>query len=124
MNYEWFENYCLAKEGAIKDFKEEWQWHRYLVGGKMFAVEAEDEKHGKFITLKCEPLKGQFLREQYEKIIPGYYMNKVHWNTIIRESDVPDDVIRQMVDESYHLVFHSLTKKVQKEITEGHISNK
>lgn len=118
MKYEWFESDALSKPGATKDYKEEWRWHRYLVGGKMFAVEAEDEMHGMFITLKCEPLKGEFLRKQYVDIIPGYYMNKVHWNTVLRAGDVPEELIKEMLDESYHLVFQSLSKKLQKEILE------
>jgi predicted DNA-binding protein (MmcQ/YjbR family) len=76
MKYQWLDGYCLSKSGAEKDFKEEWDATRYMVGGKMFALQGGD-KYGKaIITLKLEPVHGEILRQQYEDIIPGYYMNK------------------------------------------------
>ncbi|MNP85293.1 hypothetical protein D3C76_1849660 [compost metagenome] len=56
------------------------------------------------------------LRENYDDIIEGYYMNKVHWNSVFLDGNVPEDVIKQMIDMSYNLIFGSLTKKVQKSI--------
>lgn len=46
-------------------------------------------------------------------------MNKVHWNSVYLDGDVPDDILKQMIDMSYNLIFNSLSKKVQKEILEG-----
>ncbi|PKM78160.1 MAG: DNA-binding protein [Firmicutes bacterium HGW-Firmicutes-15] len=117
MKYEWLDEYCLSKNGAIKDFKMEWDATRYLIAGKMFAMEGGDKYKKAIITVKCEPFFGELLRQQYEHIIPGYYMNKEHWNSVYLEGDVPDNVLREMIEMSYQLVFNSLSKKVQKEFT-------
>lgn len=119
MKYDWFDEYCLEKKGASKDFKEEWQWERYLICGKMFAAICGDNGENKLFTLKCEPAVGLMLREKYEDIIPGYYMNKVHWNSVKISGIVPDEVIKQMIDMSYSLVLGSMTKKAQKEINDA-----
>ena len=70
------------------------------------------------ITLKLEPVEGAFLREQYSDIIPGYYMNKDHWNSIKADGNIPDDLLKELLDKSYWLVFEKLTKKKQKELLE------
>lgn len=116
MNYQWIDTYMLTKKGATKDYKEEWNWNRYLIGGKIFGAILTYKDGRPMITLKCEPSFGSMLRENYEDIIEGYYMNKVHWNSVFLDGNVPDDVIKQMIDMSYNLVLGSLSKKVQKEI--------
>ena len=116
MNYVWLDEYCLSKIGAEKDFKVEWDATRYLIFDKMFAMQGGDKYKKSIITLKCEPSFGQFLREEYPHIVAGYYMNKEHWNSIYLDGDVPDDILKQMIDMSYELVFKSLSKKVQKQI--------
>lgn len=116
MKYEWLDKYCFSKKGTVKDFKVEWDATRYLIGGKMFALQGGDKDKKAIITLKCEPPFGQFLREQHQHIVAGYYMNKVHWNSVYLDGDVPDDVLKQMIDMSYELVLKSLSKKKQKEI--------
>ena len=118
MKYEWFDEYSLSKKGVEKDFKEEWNAARYLIRGKMFIMQGCDKKGNPIITVKCEPSFGRFLRDQYEDIIPGYYMNKEHWNSVYIGGEVPDEVVKQMIDMSYELVLASLSKKVQKEISE------
>jgi predicted DNA-binding protein (MmcQ/YjbR family) len=72
-----------------------------------------------YITLKLEPLEGDFLRQQYDDIIPGYYMNKVHWNSVKADGEVPDDLLKDMLDKSYKLVLGGFSKKKQKEILEA-----
>lgn len=120
MRYTWLDAYLLAKPGVTKDFKNEWNWMRYHVGGKMFAaVCMNDEGTPVYITLKLEPAAGAFWRGQYEDVIPGYYMNKVHWNSIRPDGQVPDEILRDMLDQSYALVLGGLSKKKQKEILEG-----
>lgn len=118
MNYEWMDAYLLSKKGAVKDFKAEWDATRYLVGGKMFAMQGGDKDHKAIITLKCEPPFGQMLRGQYPDIVAGYYMNKEHWNSVYLDGAVPEDIVKQMMDESYNLILGGLTKKLQKEIVE------
>ena len=126
MNYPWLEEYMLAKPGASKDYKAEWDWHLYLVGGKMFAsVFRPPEKYdpayaGKdLISLKCDPMMAEFLREQHPEVIPGFYCDKRHWNSVDLGGSLPDDALRQMIDDSYRLVFEKLIKKLQKEILDA-----
>lgn len=114
--YPWIDAYCLSKKGAVKDFKVEWGATRYLIGAKMFAMQGGDKDGKPIITLKCEPAFGQILREQHQHIIPGYYMNKEHWNSVYLEGNTPDDILKQMIDMSYELVLNSLSKKAINEL--------
>ena len=116
MAYSWLDDYCASKKGAVKEYKIEWEAIRYMIGGKMFVLQGGDKTGKPIITLKCEPLFGEALRQQYSDIIPGYYMNKTHWNSVYLDGAVPDDVLRQMIDMSYDLVLGGLSKKVQQEI--------
>ena len=117
MKYEWIDEYLLGKKGVTKDLQEEWNWIRYHIGGKMFAaICRDDDDKPYYITLKLDPLEGDYLRKTYEDIIPGYYMNKTHWNSVKADGEVPDDVLKDMLDKAYQIVFESLTKKKQKEI--------
>jgi predicted DNA-binding protein (MmcQ/YjbR family) len=119
MNYEWLDAYCQAKKGSEKDFKAEWNATRYMIRGKMFAMQGGD-KYGKpIITVKLEPLFGELLRKQYKDIVPGYYMNKDHWNSLYLDGDVPDEVLRDMLDKAYEILLASFSKKAQDEIAAG-----
>jgi len=110
MRYGWLDEELLQKPGAQKDFKVEWQWIRYLVGGKMFAATLTDGEGHAVVSLKLEPLEGEFLRSQYPDIAPGYYMNKRHWNSIRMDGEVPDDLLRELAEKSYRLVVRGLPK--------------
>lgn len=117
MRYDWLNDYLLKKKSVTKDFKEEWQWTRYLIGDKMFAaVCKDDEGTDSLITLKLEPSEGDFLRQQYDDINPGYYMNKIHWNSINADGSVPDELLMDLLDKSYDLVLKGFSKKRQKEL--------
>lgn len=117
MKYPWIESYLLSKPGVTKNIQKDWNWHRYYVGDKMFASVCMDwENQPYYVTLKLEPLEGELLRQEYEDIIPGYYMNKLHWNSIRVQGSVPDETVRQLLDHAYSVVFASLTKKRQREI--------
>jgi len=117
MKYPWIDEYLLAKRGVTKDLKKEWNWERYMIGGKMFAAVCLDsDNRPYYITVKLEPVEGDYLRQQYSDIIPGYYMNKQHWNSVKPDGEVPDDLMKRMLDESYRLVLASFSKKKQQEI--------
>ena len=75
----------------------------YKVGGKMFALTSPDEFPAR-LNLKCDPERSMVLRDEYESIIPGYHMNKRHWNTLILDGGVPSKLIRELIDHSYELV--------------------
>ncbi|ATW28721.1 hypothetical protein DCMF_18155 [Candidatus Formimonas warabiya] len=123
-NYGWLDSYLLKKAGAERDYKVEWGWHRYLVRGKMFAaVCTPDPKYQphqgrEMVILKCEPLLAELLRAEYPDIVPGFYCDKANWNSVYLNGAVPDQVLKELCDRSYELVFSKLTKKVQREIKE------
>ena len=108
--------------GAAWDYKAEWGWERYQVGGKMFAATCcpgpEHPAYGghALLTLKCDPLRAQALQAQYPDIRPGFYMDKRTWISVFLDGSVPEDLLRSLCAESYQLVFAKLTKKVQREI--------
>ena len=118
MKYAWFEEYATSKNGAYKEYKAEWEVDRYMIRDKMFAMHGNDVKGKEIITLKLDPMFGQFLREQYKgDIVPGYHMNKDHWNSVYVGGNVPDEVLRDMVDKSYDLILAGFSKIIQQEIT-------
>lgn len=117
VKYEWMDNYLMKKAGVTRDLQKDWNWIRYQIDGKMFAAICMDENDRPYyITLKLEPMEGDFWRGQYEDVIPGYYMNKTHWNSIRADGAVPDDIVKDMLDHSYRLVLNKLSRKRQKEI--------
>lgn len=116
MNYEWIDGYCLGKQGVTKDYQPAWEATRYFLGGKMFAMQGGNKEGRPIFTMKLEPALGELLRQQYAEVVPGYYMNKVHWNTLYLDRDVPDEAVRGMIDKSYEAGFLALSKKAQKEI--------
>ena len=120
MKYPWIDEYLLSKTSVTKDLQPDWNWIRYQIGGKMFAAICLDENNKPYyITLKLEPSEGDFLRTQYQDIVPGYYMNKVHWNSIQPDGEVPDALLKDLLDKSYQLVLSGFSKKKQKEILEA-----
>lgn len=117
MNYPWMDEYLMKKFGVTRDFKAEWGWHRYMVGGKLFcALCLDGEGKPCYITLKLAPARGDAPRQLYPDIIPGYYMNKTHWNSVRTEGAVPPELLKEMLDEAYGLVFNRLPRKKQQEI--------
>ena len=122
-NYGWLDEYLLAKPGVTKDYKAEWGWWRYQVGGRMFAatmrpstVHAPEYAEKALINLKCDPLLAELYRKQHPEVLPGFYSDKRCWNSVCLGGDLPKELLRQMCDDSYKLVFEKLTKKLQKEI--------
>ncbi|MBP1736913.1 MAG: hypothetical protein H6Q60_794 [Oscillospiraceae bacterium] len=124
-NYPWLEDYLLSKTGATNDYKIEWGWQRYMVGGKLFAAlmhpsanydPAYAEKD--LINLKCDPMLAELLRKEYPEVMPGFYSDKRTWNSVDLGGGVPEAQLKLMIDDSYRLVFGALTKKLQREILE------
>ena len=118
MNLETFYEYCLSKKGVTEHFPFDEETLVFKVGGKMFALSSLNqwEKATPSVNLKCNPEYAEELRAQYDDIKPGWHMSKIHWNTIEINRDVPDSLIKELIDHSYDLVFKSLTKKLQIEI--------
>jgi predicted DNA-binding protein (MmcQ/YjbR family) len=120
MNLETFYEYCLSKKGVTEHFPFDEDTLVFKVGGKIFALSSllQWEKGSPRMNLKCDPERAQELRAEYDAIHPGFHMSKLHWNTIEANKDVPDILLKELIDHSYELVFKSLTKKIQNEIVE------
>ena len=118
----WLDKYLQDLPGATKDYKTEWEWWRYQVGGKMFAATMQPgPQHHEYagrrlVSLKCDPAWAEQLRAQYPDILPGFYADKRHWISVDLDGDVPEDLLHELCDHSYNLVFAKLTKKLQREI--------
>jgi predicted DNA-binding protein (MmcQ/YjbR family) len=117
MDLEKIREYCLSKLGVTECFPFDQQTLVFKVGGKMFAL--IDVETPESINVKCDPEKAIELRERYPAILPGYHMNKKHWNTVQLNQGLSDQLILSFLDESYQLVYQSLTKKQRSEIEVG-----
>lgn len=116
MNIEEAREYCLSIKGASECLPFDDITLVYKVMDKMFAcMSLEPHTEGFMIILKCEPEKAVQLREQYTGIFPGYHFNKKHWNSVYLESDVPERLIKQLIDHSVEEVIGKLSKKKQEE---------
>jgi predicted DNA-binding protein (MmcQ/YjbR family) len=114
MNLELIREYCISKPYSEESFPFDQQTLVFKVGGKIFALMDVDNPDG--LNVKCNPEKALELREKYQGILPGYHMNKKHWNTIQLFSDVPDSTIYECIDDSYQLVLNALPKRIIHEI--------
>jgi predicted DNA-binding protein (MmcQ/YjbR family) len=108
VNIESFRTYCLNKKGVTEEFPFDEQTLVLKVMGKMFALANVNDFAS--INLKCDPENAVELREKYTAVQPGYHMSKKHWNTVLIDGSIPDKLLRQWIDESYHLVVYGLTK--------------
>jgi predicted DNA-binding protein (MmcQ/YjbR family) len=81
----------------------------FKVGGKVFAITALDNQP-LAVSLKCEPELAVSLRAAHPAIIPGYHLNKRHWNTVTIDGSVSEEMILDMIEDSYDLVVKSLTR--------------
>ena len=116
-NYRWLNELLLKQPETEKEFQPAWQAYKYLLRSKMYAyIGINDQCNRPIITLKLEPLYSDMLRGEYNDIVPGYYMNKLHWSTVYLDSDVPREVIAAMAHASHKLVLAALSKKAQQEI--------
>lgn len=115
MNIETLRSYCLEKAGVEESFPFGELTMVFKVGGKMFLLASLGEN--KTFNAKCDPGRAIELRELHSEITPGYHMNKKHWNTVDMEGRLTKKELLQMVDDSYQLVFDSLPKKKQDEIS-------
>ena len=119
MKLETLHTYLLKKKGAAEEHPFGPEALVFKVMGKMFALVAWEDIPLR-ITLKGNPDDALALRDQYEAVQPGYYMNKKHWNTITLDGSIPNDEILEMIDVSYDLVVRGLKKAVRQELEAFH----
>lgn len=113
MNIEEFRTFCLKKPMVTESFPFDETTLVFKVAGKIFAM--TDLEGGFSINLKCDPERAIELREQYPCVLPGYHMNKKHWNTVVVDGSVNDSMLRSWIDHSYDLIVAGLPKKVRDE---------
>jgi predicted DNA-binding protein (MmcQ/YjbR family) len=107
--------WCLEHPGAIEDFPFGPEHSVFKVVGKMFALSALDRIPLE-VSLKCEPDLALQLRAGYPAIRAGYHLNKRHWNTITLDGSLPDEFVRDLIEDSYDLVVSGLSKRVREEL--------
>jgi len=103
MNIEMLQEYCLSKEGAEETLPFGPDTLVYKVNGKIFLLVGLDGDPLQF-NVKCDPDKVQELREEFPCVLPGYHMNKKHWNTIVVDGSVSNAQLKEWIDWSYDLV--------------------
>ncbi len=108
MDIEKYRTYCLDKKGVTEEFPFDANILVFKVMGKIFAL--TDVTTFSSINLKCDPAEAVELRETHQAVIPGYHMNKKHWNIVLMDNSLPDKLILSWIDKSYELVASSLTK--------------
>ena len=112
MNIEEFREYCLSKKDVTESFPFDDVTLVFKVRGKMFALTNTD---GEFsINLKCDPEKAIDLREHYPSVLPGYHMDKKHWNTVLIDGSINDNIIYEWIDDSYKLIADKFSDKKRK----------
>jgi predicted DNA-binding protein (MmcQ/YjbR family) len=102
--------YCLTKPGSIEDYPFGPDVIVIKVASKMFALLSRRNGQDN-LSLKCDPGYSEVLRQEYPSIIPGYHLNKRHWNTLLLDGSIPEREIRGLIDHSYELVYKSLPRR-------------
>jgi predicted DNA-binding protein (MmcQ/YjbR family) len=103
MNHKEVEKYILSMPNARLDYPFGEGVAVYKVGDKMFALISEG-KEPVNVSLKCDPLLAQNLREKYESVMPGYHLNKKHWDTIVLSGQLSWEEVKDLIRHSYNLV--------------------
>lgn len=113
-------SYLLKKPEAIEDYPFGPDAAVFKVKDKMFALTGHHQNED-ILNLKCDPNEALMLRDLFEGVIPGYHMNKKHWNTVFLNGSVPKKEIERMIDNSYKLIVKGLnkTQRTALELTYG-----
>ena len=110
MNIESLREYCISKKAVTEDFPFGETTLVFRVKNKIFLLVSLDSNPLQF-NAKSKPDKAIELREEYSYIIPGYHMNKKHWNTVILDGSLSTKLIKELIDDSYNLIVQSLSAK-------------
>lgn len=110
MNEKILRTYLQSKPAAFFDYPFDLHTRVYRAAGKMFALIAENENPLR-MNLKCDPADTLALRAEHAAILPGWHMNKKHWNTIVLDDSLPEPLVKEMIDHSYDLIVESLPLK-------------
>jgi predicted DNA-binding protein (MmcQ/YjbR family) len=105
----------LSFAGAEETFPFGPETSVFKVGGKMFALSALSAESLR-VSLKCEPALAEALRETHAAVLPGYHLNKRHWNTVVLDGSLPDGMVTDMIEDSYDLVVSGLPAAKRREL--------
>jgi len=111
MHLEQFRQYCLSLPSTEETLPFDEDTRVFKVAGKMFAL--ANMTVFESINLKCDPEQAIELRERYVAVLPGYHMNKQHWNTVLIDGSISNQLLLQWTKDSYDLVVQSLPKKLR-----------
>lgn len=117
MTLDTLRTFCLEKKSVTETFPFDEDTLVFKVLNKAFALISIENPDT--VNLKCDPERAVELREQYEEIVPGYHMNKKHWNTVSLIGRLDDTMVKELVNHSYELVVRSMSKKDQSLILNG-----
>ncbi len=119
MDFDAARTYFLSRPEAVEDFPFGPDVYVYKILGKMFATLGTEDGLAR-MNLKCDPEEALALRDIYEAVLPGYHMNKAHWNTVLLDGSIPRGEIERMIDRSYGLVVRKLRKKTREGLEVRH----
>lgn len=108
-------DYCLSLKAVTEEFPFGDDVRVIKVMGRMFALIPVHAQPAR-ISLKCDPIRAEVLRQQYAAITPGYHLNKRHWNTVLSDGTIPDPEVIEMIDHSYDLVVKGMTKAEREQL--------
>lgn len=103
---------CLDLNGATEEFPFGPDTSVFKIGGKIFAISALGGLPLK-VSLKCDPDLAVRLRAEHPAIVPGYHLNKRHWNTVTLDGSLPDGLVRELLEDSYDLIVARLPRAQQ-----------
>jgi predicted DNA-binding protein (MmcQ/YjbR family) len=111
--------FCLSFNAAVEDFPFTPETSVFKVLGKLFALTRLDA-HPLTVNLKCDPDDAVRLRGEYEGLIlPGYHLNQRHWNTVTADGELPDQLVRELIEDSYDLVVAGLPRPERLRLDRG-----
>ena len=116
MNIEDFRDFCLSLPGTTEETPFGPDTLVFKVGGKIFAL--TDLQAFASVNLKCDPEHAAELRECYDHVLPGFHMNKKHWNTVLVGTGATNAHLRQWIIDSYQLIVAALPKAVRAELAQ------
>lgn len=114
MNIEELRQYALTHKGVTEEMPFDDNTLVFKIGNKMFLLASLIPFD--FVLVKCNPEKAEELRSLYRAVMPGYHMNKRHWNSVYHGEDVSDEQIYEWITDSYRLVLDGLSKKQRDEL--------
>jgi len=120
MNIEELRDYCLAKANTQEDTPFGPEHLLFKLAGKVYLLVGLDQIDELRFNVKCDPEYAVELREKYEhSVIPGYHMNKKHWNTVYANRQLNDKELYKLIDHSYDLIFNALPKSQKEKLMKG-----